>query len=48
MVLGLIIGSAGLLLLEMGQGVVSRLGLGVVVCGGGYFLLGLLQMITKR
>lgn len=48
MVLGLIIGIAGVLLLEMGEGLVSRLGLAVAVCGGGYFFLGLLQMVTKR
>ena len=47
-VLGLIIGGAGLPLLLMGQELVAKLGLGMVVCGGGYVLIGALQMITKR
>ncbi len=47
-VLGLCIGTVGLVLWQVGAGWLSSLGFGGLVCGGLYLLAGLVKMIFKR
>jgi len=46
--LGFVIGGCGFVLWQTGEGILSSLGLGGLVCGGGYLVLGLLRIIFKR
>lgn len=47
-VFGFLIGVSGYILWQSSEGTMASLGLGAVVCGGGYFFLGLARMIFKR